>query len=265
MALATEVILVNQAGTPLQSPPAPLVATYAGIFDTATSPKTVSVTSAVGDLMISFSMAEDDTSTIGISGHSLTWTQQINQGNTTQGRIVVNSATETAAGTWTATATNTGTAGTYGFDIARFSGVTIGAKFSDYFSSQSSMALSLTTTVANSAILVLALDWSAINGYSRLWNSIGGPTPNSMNVDKLELLYQVVSGHYTVYAGYYPDAGAVGAKALGITFPGAPGPGGHTVVAIELVPAGGGAAPAIAAPRPKLIGVQAAAQRSANW
>jgi hypothetical protein len=97
-------------------------------------------------------------------------------------------------------------------------------------------SLSITTTQANSAIAVAVIDWNAVDGSSRTWRNVNGlPT---------EIHYQLVSGAVGIYIAYYPDAGAIGAKTVGLT---APGGQQYSIAAREIL---GTAAAATAPPVP---------------
>ena len=71
--------------------------------------------------------------------------------------------------------------------------------------------LNLTTTQANSAIVVANVDWTAVDGASRVWRTNAGMFKSRP--------IQFVSPNYTVYGGYHADAGALGTYAVGLSAP----------------------------------------------
>jgi hypothetical protein len=72
--------------------------------------------------------------------------------------------------------------------------------------------LSLTTTQADSAVVVANVDWNAVDGTSRTWRSVNGSAAT-------ELVYGRSAAHYTAYAGRHANVGAAGIKALGLSAP----------------------------------------------
>lgn len=91
--------------------------------------------------------------------------------------------------------------------------------------------ISITTTQANSAIVVVVGDWAAASPGS--WNtSVGTPTEVTSFND---------GAHYTVQIAYYADAGSVGSKTVGVT-----GGTQRTVAAIEIKGTAGGGGSSIA-------------------
>jgi hypothetical protein len=94
------------------------------------------------------------------------------------------------------------------------------------------MDVSITTSQANSAIVVIAADWQARDGASRAWLTADAGSFT-------ETQYNFSSGNYTVYLGYHPDAGASGAKTVGVDSNAALPPRG-SIAAIEIKGTGGG-------------------------
>jgi hypothetical protein len=95
-------------------------------------------------------------------------------------------------------------------------------------------SLDITTTQANSALVVIVADWSVQDGSSRTWRTVNSITPTSGN--GYELTYGVTTG-YIVYACYYPDAGAIGTKTVGLS---APTGQTYTIAALEIKGTAGG-------------------------
>lgn len=110
----------------------------------------------------------------------------------------------------------------------------IGAATSKTSSSNQVGTISITTTEDNSAIAVIVVDWNALDGASRVWATVNGiaPTPPTIG-NGFELSYFRNTSNYATYVAYYPDAGAAGAKTVGITTPGSTMR--PSVVAIEIL------------------------------
>lgn len=79
-------------------------------------------------------------------------------------------------------------------------------------------SLSITTTQDNSAIVVVVADWNTVDGASRTWRTVNSITPTSGNGYERSYVLDP-GGAFTYYAAYYPDAGAAGAKTVGLTAP----------------------------------------------
>jgi hypothetical protein len=204
---------------------------YDAGFNATTSPRTVSVTAAAGDLLVALSMDEEDAEVFATpTGGAVTWTQQQQLGTASRCRAGLWSAPVAAGATWTYSQAVTGSVGgTWGTAVARFANGVPGASALTTGSGSTPPALALSTTAANSGILVIMADWSGVAGTSRVWNAVNGYTPSAGNGG--EIVYTNSSGNYTAYAAWYPDAGPVGAKNLGFTTNFA---GGHTIAAIEV-------------------------------
>lgn len=188
--------------------------------------KSVSVTTAVGDVLVVIGMCPDQVVTMGTpSGGSLTYTlqQEVNVANYT--RVAMWTATATAATTFNVTITRGGSDFMWGMTVLRFSGVSaVGASTKTNVAS-GAPSLALTTTQANSAIVVANSDWVPVDGSSRTWRTPSGSTAIS------ERSYAHDPSNYTVYAGYHSDAGATGSKTVGLT---APSGQKYSIVALEL-------------------------------
>lgn len=90
-------------------------------------------------------------------------------------------------------------------------------------------SLDITTTQDNSAIVVVVGDWNAADGASRTWRTVNGTAPSAAN--GFELTYFRDSSRYTLYVAYYPDAGAAGAKTVGLS---APTGQKYSIIAVEV-------------------------------
>ncbi|MEK7152783.1 MAG: hypothetical protein AAB834_02455, partial [Patescibacteria group bacterium] len=138
--------------------------------------------------------------------------------------------TDSAGGTnWTLTCTNSGSTQRWGFTCLVFRATGgIGASNATNVSS-GAPSLGLTTTGDNSAIAVFNADWQAIST-ARTWRTVNSITPSVGN--GLETTYATDSLSYTAYAAYYNDAGATGAKTVGLT---APAGQRYSIVAVEVL------------------------------
>jgi hypothetical protein len=83
-------------------------------------------------------------------------------------------------------------------------------------------SVSLTTTRANSAIVVFIVDESGRDGSARVWLTAAGPLT--------ELTY-FTDGNWTIYVGYHADAGAIASRTVGLS---APGSQRYSIVALEV-------------------------------
>ncbi|WP_193510497.1 hypothetical protein [Cryobacterium sp. BB736] len=133
---------------------------------------------------------------------------------------------------WKATATTTGTITvSAAVDGGRFHGFTVwvfrgSAGFGVSGKANGSGAPSVALTcAANSAVVVVASDWNAIDGTSRVWRS------------GVESTYFRDAARYTVYAGVVSDVGTAGSKTVGLS---APSGQKFSVAAVEVLAGAGG-------------------------
>lgn len=211
--------------------PAPtFVAEYETVWNVATSPKTVSVTTAVGDVLVCFGLVENNSSTLGTptGGTSLTWTLRQSISITDYCAAYVWTATATTAETFTLSVTRSGGgAAWWGLNCLRWSGSDgVGATNKTNVAS-GAPSLSLTTTGANSAVATGVGDWNAADGTTRTWRN--GET---------EQTYFRDSAHYSAYVGRWNDSSAAGAKTLGLS---APTGQKYSILAVEVLGTSGAA------------------------
>lgn len=207
-------------------------------FDTGTTPKaTGSFAVQVDDVLVACGLREGGGGTISTptnTGTALTWTLR---------QSVVIDANWAAAYVWTAPATvaesitvsfNSAGGQHFGGGVKVWrgsSGVGASSKTNvDNTGTGTAPSLSLTTTESNSAVVMCLADWNALDGASRAYNTASAGTFT-------ERSYTLDAGVYAVYAGYYADASAAGAKTLGLT---APTGLKYSVVAVEVKGTGGG-------------------------
>jgi hypothetical protein len=188
---------------------------------TTASKATSSFSVQSGDVLVAYGMTEDSPNGLSISGGSLTWTQQQLVNASSYGRAYVWTATASSTTSITVTFTRSGS-GQYGGDVLVFRG-SGGIGASAKTNTTGAPSLSLTTTLANSAIVVASVDWNAVGGGSRTWRTGAGTLT--------ETTYATDPAHGTFYGGYHANAGTVGAKTLGLS---APSGQQYSIVAVEV-------------------------------
>jgi hypothetical protein len=212
------------------------VASYQSVFNTTTSPKTVSVTTQAGDRVVVVAIAEDTTVTFSTpTGNSATYS--LAQAVTTASNCAVSAwtATDATGGTnWTLSVTAV-TAGSYyyGIIVYVFRG-SDGFGNSGQAVSTGGPSLALTAAGDNSAIVGTSADWAAVDGTTRTWRTVNSITPTAGN--GAEKLYFRDSARYTAYSAYWSDAGAAGSKTVGLS---APTGQTYALVAVEVKGAAG--------------------------
>lgn len=181
-----------------------------------------------GDILVAFEIIADNSSTGSITDNGntgggtgvLTWIQQ---------QVITSSI---GSGTWmsvwtTVLPSNTSTSGltvSFARTVAQYfgggvyifrngSGIGISAKNNN---ASGAPSVSLTTTAANSMVVCINGDWSAL-ATARTWRTVNSITPTAGN--GLERTYFNQSGQYTVYSAYWNDAGTAGANSYGLTAP----------------------------------------------
>lgn len=191
------------------------------VWNTTTSPKTAVISVQAGDILVAIGATGDQSSSLAVSGGSLTWTLQQS----------VNVASFCWTGVWTATATSTtsvtvsftrsgNTASWIGGNVLLFR-ASGGVGASNKTNAAGAPSLSLTTTQANSAVVVFNTDWNAI-ATARTWRTGAGALT--------EQTY-VTGTQYTVYGGFHADAGAAGANTVGLS---APTGQAYGIIAVEI-------------------------------
>lgn len=212
--------------------PAPtFVASYATVYNTSTAPKTVSVTTQAGDLLVIVSAVENGSTTFNTpSGNGIAFTsRQIVDLDTNWCDIGIWTGTDATGGTnWTLTVDTT--AGGFQFGATCFVFRNHGGYGASSKTNVSGAApsLGLTTTQDNSAIVVISADWVPVDGASRTWLTVNSLTPTNGN--GMERTYHS-NANYTAYAAYYSDAGTTGSKTVGLS---APGGQKYSIAAIEV-------------------------------
>jgi hypothetical protein len=219
---------------------APTFVSYgASVFNTTTTPKTVSITVLTGDRIVvqSFGGNAGGPVSTAPTGGGLTYAQVANLGTTSShARTIAWTATATADATFSVSAVRPGNtnSGPWGVavwvwrDSDGFGAVGTGGPTSN------SNSAAITTTGANSGLCGGANDWNSIDGTTRTRRTINSSTGT-------EDTYFRDAVEYTVYSQRYADAGAAGAKTFGYSAP----TGQQTsIIAVEVLGTAGGA-PAI--------------------
>jgi hypothetical protein len=230
--------------------PAPtFVAEYETAVNVSTSPKTASVTTQVGDVLVVLATGENRLMTLGTpsGGTGLTWTAHPQVTNTP-------TSDWCTARAWTAVAT---TAETFNLSVARTAGDTAqfwgfivlqwrnsGGVGSVSTSAASGAAPSRTLSCsANSAVMCIIGDWNALDT-ARTWRTINGSVGT-------EQMYVNVPGSYTAQANRWDDVGAAGTKTLGMT---APATQKYSLAAVEVLGTAGPVTGALSGSMPKVTG-----------
>lgn len=182
-----------------------------------TTPKTITVTTQPGDLVLVFGGGENSNTTITTpTGNSLSFTLQ-------QSIVVSNNATAylwsatdpTGGSNWTLSATCTA-GNDWGISCMVFRN-TNGLGNTTKANASGAPSATLPLTSNNSSIVVFNADWNAVDGSTRTWSTVNGITPTAANA--LELSYTFASGAYTVYEAYYNDTGSLSSATVGLSAP----------------------------------------------
>lgn len=192
-----------------------------------TTPKTTaSFAVQVNDILVAIGVTADTSTTLSTptnSGTALTWTLQQS--------IVVSSYCSTYV--WTTTASTAesitvsfargGVSNLFGGNVLTFRGSDgVGASAKTNVTT-GAPTLNITTTQANSAVVVVNGDWNAVDGATRTWRENAGSLT--------EVTYFRDSANYTVYGGYHSDSGATGTYAVGLS---APSGQAYSIIAVEV-------------------------------
>lgn len=194
---------------------------------TSTSPKTTAAfNGTAGDVLVVLNGDEADdgadnyTTT---SSPAETWTEQAETAGTASSDAWAQTTTAVLAANRTGmTVSVARTAGTaahdYGGRLLQFTACSgVGASARTAAAGSTTGTISITTTAANSAIAYIVVDFSAGVTTGETHATVNGTTPTVGN--GLVLLSSQVASHATWWVAYIPDAGAAGAKTVGITAP----------------------------------------------
>lgn len=207
-------------------------------FNVSTTPKTVSVTTQVGDRVVVVSLAEAAFSgavNTAPTGGSQTYTQVATLGTLdTHARAIAWTMTSTTAATFSISAVIPANNATMKWGVMAWvyrgsDGFgTVGAPAVN----STSNLVTLTTTGANSALVVASADYATVDGTTRTRRTVNSSTG-------AEELYGRDSVAYTWYGQRYDDTGVVGSVTGGYS-----APVGQTTATIAVEILGSGATPA---------------------
>lgn len=209
-----------------------LVATYSIPFGAATTPRSVSITCAVGDVLTVEGSAETQlvwaTPT---STPSLTWTlrQNVTPASTCDSIVWTTTVASGQDGTYNLTVSTTNpNAYHWGIIVKRWSGSAGIGNSAKTNVNPGAPSLAITCS-ANSAVSFISGDFLALSG-TRTYRTVNSFTPTSGNGG--EDLYLQDGGFYTVYSAHYPDVGSAGSKTVGLS---APTGQGYSICAVEIL------------------------------
>jgi hypothetical protein len=203
--------------------PAPVFGTPLGsVYNTVTEPKTAGpFTLAAGDFLVVVAAFEDNRTpttlvpTITTTGAAaLTFTKAQEVTTTSNCRVIVYySQTVTVAGSYTVSeGESSSNVLNYGIDawaVTASGGVGVSNSATG---SASGPSLTLSGVGANSAIFMVVGDWSATAVATKAYRTTDAGAFT-------ERTAQNTDGNYSSYSGVYADAGAAGAKVIGMTAP----------------------------------------------
>lgn len=203
-------------------------------WNNATTPKTVSVTVEVGDVIVTYGVIEgqatSSSDTLAITGGGETWSTAVKVNVAAFTHVSIQTTIATIAQTFNVSCAHTGNTGLfYGFNVTvwrRSTGIGTPVKTN---TTSGAPSLAITTVTDNATIVVYNGDWSNQDGTSRVWLTINSVTPSAAN--GLEIDYSFNASHYVVYGAYWDDAGAAGSKTVGLS---APGSQKYSIVAVEV-------------------------------
>lgn len=196
--------------------------------------KTADVTVSAGDVLVIFGVTEDNQWLLSTpTGGGLTYTlvQQVSAANYTN--VYAWTAVSAGAQTFTLSITPNEASGSglWGFNALQWSGSTGFGASNKTNVSGAAPSLGLTVTGANSAIAIGVGDWNAADGTTplRTWRTVNGSAAT-------EQTYFRDAAIYATYVGRHVDAGAAGAKTVGLS---APATMKYSIAAVEVLGASG--------------------------
>jgi hypothetical protein len=206
--------------------PPTFVASYGNVAPISNGTLTASITVQAGDLIVVVAGTNEQSTVVTKpTGGGLTWAVQQSINDSTQhSNAYLWTATSPTAQTFTLSLSSSGGGRwTYAAYVWRNHG---GVGSSAKKTATSTTSLSLSTQGANSALVLLNVDYNA-GGGSRtyLTSGVGAFTENA---------YQLASGYLTFYSGYHADSGAVGSKTVGMSAPSGQRP---SLIALEVLAA----------------------------
>lgn len=188
------------------------VAQYATAFNSSTTPKTAmnAVAISSGDVLVAV-VASESTAVLSATENGAA-AATLQRSSTVADYSAVSAWTYVAPGNETITFSfSADVVGRFGGNVIRFSGSSGVGASNVATGASGSPSVSLTTTQANSAIVVIASDWNAVAGTQTFTTAAGTPTALTG--------YPGDGAHYGVAIAYYADVGAIGAKTVGMSAP----------------------------------------------
>lgn len=187
------------------------VAQYATVFNNATTPKTAMNAVAInsGDVLVAVA-ASESTAVLSVTENGAA-AATLQRSSTVADYSAVSAWTYVAPGNETITFSFSADVNWFGGNVVRFSGSSGVGASAVATGASGSPSVSLTTTKANSAIVVIVSDWNATSGTQTFTTAAGTPTALTD--------YPGDAAHYGVAIAYYADVGAIGAKTVGMSAP----------------------------------------------
>lgn len=188
------------------------VTSYTTAFNTTGTPKTASVTVGSGDVLVILGETFVATNTLGTpSGGGLTYTlQQSIVAVSNQNNVYLWTAPSSSSQTFTMSISMAGIANNWGYTVLRFANINSVGASNKGTGIGTGPSVNVTITSADSILVMGDSDFNASGTAATYRTGPGTPT---------ETLHDTSGGGGTFWAAYYPDAGAVGSKTVGMTAP----------------------------------------------
>jgi hypothetical protein len=189
-------------------------------WNNVTTPKTISVTVKLGDIIIVMGIIEgqatSSSDTLAVTGGGLSWSTAVKVNVAAFCHISEQHAVATSDATFNVSIAHTGnTALFFGANATGWRGSDgVGTPQKANLAS-GAPSVSVTTGADASAILAYNADFNAADDTTRVWRTINGITPTAGN--GLELSHQFLTTRYTLAGAVWDDVGVAGAKTAGQT------------------------------------------------
>lgn len=217
-------------------------------WNTSTTPKPFgggAFTPGNGNILVGMCAKEATTGALGVSGGP-TWTTQLSLNAASECPLLCVTAVG-AGSSITANVTLSTGANHFGGNCLEFSGSDgIGNVAGAQAKAGTHVTQTITTLQDNSAIVVIFADFTATTHAAHTWDTLNGVAPSAGNGFELSD-YVTIATDYGILVAYYPDAGAAGAKTVGVTLGGTVE---ASMIAIEIKGAAGAGAPGDSGPQP---------------
>jgi len=210
-----------------------LVQSAQSVWNTTTSPKTVTLTTQANDVIIVMAISDSGRTWSVPTGNSVTFALEKSYTDANSACVYLWSATDSAGGTnWTLSVAATAGSTQWGI-VAYVFRYSSGPGVSGITGGQTTglPSQALTTGMDKSAIVAGVGDWSAQAITSRTWKTINSVTPTAGN--GLEKVASQQVSLYTAYSAYWDNVGTAGSKTAGMD---APSGMTWTIAAIEVKP-----------------------------